>query len=72
MAKKHNALVDLIAAMTGAGGAVVAVSENNIIVSAGSGSDVISRIEALEALLSGYADTEADICPSGTVTILAK
>lgn len=31
-----------------------------------------SRITALEALLAGFSDTEADICPSGTVTILTK
>jgi hypothetical protein len=61
-ARKHNALVDMIAAMTGNGGIKVTVSENNIIVT-GSGDT---------ALLEGYVDTEVELCPVGTVTILTK
>jgi hypothetical protein len=61
-ARKHNALVDMLAAMTGGAGIKITVSENNIVIE-GTGD---------AAILAGYVETAVELCPTGTVTILTK
>lgn len=72
IARKHNALLAVIAAMNGANGVTVTVSENNIVVTGTGDPGLEARVAALEALLEDYADTSVETCPSGTITVLAK
>ena len=85
-AEKHNAIVDLISQFRGANGITVTISERNgIFTGGGSGggtdaaltaltdrvADLESSMTTLETLTSGMSRQSAQVCPSGTVTILS-
>lgn len=78
LAAKHNALISMIAGMTGQNGVTVTLAERNILIKgggSGGGTDaaLTDRVAALETLTSGMSRQNVLYCSSGsntTITIL--